>query len=282
MVRATPARRRGAIRPASSLRSGASSANSSGQDLALPQVDQAVAARFAEPEDDVTPAPFGLQAGAAAGARGREMWWADVGGQALLGERMGDAIGDELRVARVVEMLELAAAAVREMAAGWGLVVRAGGERAILRQHIARCGERGVAAGFRHTIAARGDADDQFSGIRRWCCGISGIRSSAMKAGPARSAMRVWSQTASQAAMKGSAPCPASRAATRPARTSPVPAVESQGEAWSLMAMASGEAMTVWAPLWTIVAPVLHAAAWFAPACRHPCRTCGRIRRHAG
>src|SRR3546814_1717561 len=85
-----------------------------------------------------------------------------------------------------------------------------------------------------HAIALGGDADDDVGvefGHRREAiaAGSSTSKSSAMKAAPARRAASPCSHSASHAARNPS-PVTASRAATSPASTSPVPAVESQEE----------------------------------------------------
>src|SRR5690606_14116639 len=99
---------------------------------ALLEVDDAVAALLGKPQPELFAEPQRAQAGATARARRRDVRRGDLpGGEALPGERAGNAaphIGGE---GLVREMLELAAAALREVAARRLGMVWAGRERAI-------------------------------------------------------------------------------------------------------------------------------------------------------
>jgi len=89
--------------------------------------------------------------------------------------------------------------------------------------------------------------------------GISSGRSSAIRPGPKADPAMPWSDTAPAAASNAPAPCP-SNPTTSPASTSPDPAVASQAGASILIAAGpAGDAMTVSAPLSTMVQP--HACA---------------------
>src|SRR5204862_1858741 len=148
-----------------------------------------------------------------------------------------------IRIGRVVDMLELAAAAFGEVAAGRILPVRAGHHRGAL-DPVARRGHRHEPAALGHSVAARGEGDDGFPLAHRQL-----MRSSAIIFGPARRAASAWRHTPAQAASNGSFPA-ARSAAMMPARTSPEPAVPSQGGAVPWMAARpSGAATTVSGPL---------------------------------
>lgn len=87
------------------------------------------------------------------------------------------------------------------------------------------------------------------------------IRSSAMRAGPARSPVSPCRKVAMAAAWKGGAPW-ARKAAMMPESTSPLPAVAKEGGALALMATRPpGSAMSVSAPLRMTTTPALSAAA---------------------
>ncbi len=95
---------------------------------------------------------------------------------------------------------------------------------------------------------------------RRGKGAIARKRSSAVMPSPARTAASPWRQTALAAASKGGMDC-ARWAPTRPASTSPVPAVASQGGALLLIATRpSGAAITVSAPFRTMTAFARRAA----------------------
>src|SRR5690606_15634332 len=109
-----------------------------------------------------------------------------------------------------------------------------------------------------------GDADNLFDfghSAAAYAAGTCLARSDAVNAAPARRAAQPCSHTASQAAVNGSCPA-ATRAATIPASTSPVPPAESQavGDGASTV-RPSGAAITVSGPLATTVAPIAFASA---------------------
>lgn len=87
----------------------------------------------------------------------------NLGLQTVLRERGLDPAHEIAAICLVVSMLELAAAALREMAARRLLMMRSGRERSIVEQRIAGDSERHVASARSHAIAARGDSNDQFS-----------------------------------------------------------------------------------------------------------------------
>ncbi len=153
------------------------------QDVTLAHVDDGVAARRGEADQPA----LGVQRRTAAGARGREIGRPDGGGQPLRVERGGDTVGDEARVAGVVEVLELAAAADREMAAGRRLVMWARDHRAGIGQRVTGRRKRGVSPVRRDALAPRRDAQDRAHSDAR--AGVSArARSSAMKLAPHRRA----------------------------------------------------------------------------------------------
>jgi hypothetical protein len=79
----------------------------------------------------------------------------------VLGKRRLDARDEITAIGCIVGMLQLAAAALRKMAARRLLVMRPGRQRTVVEQSIAGNPERNVAAALRHSVAARGDPDDQ-------------------------------------------------------------------------------------------------------------------------
>ena len=116
---------------------------------------------------------------------------ADFGGEAMLGERSLDPRNEIAAKGLVIDMLQLAPAAFREMTAGRFLVMESRGQRSVVEQDIAGNSERYVAAARRHAIAARGDAHDRLVHCRSAkACGIASTRSSAIIPGPAISAAR--------------------------------------------------------------------------------------------
>ena len=84
------------------------------------------------------------------------------GSQALLGERRRNPVLQEIRIGRVIDLLQLAAAAFGEMAAGRRLMVRAGHDGAVLGNDVTRRGHRHEAATLRHPLPARGKPDNPF------------------------------------------------------------------------------------------------------------------------
>ena len=95
------------------------------QDPAFVDIDQCMAGIFAESDLHLAVLHLSLQRGAASAFRGREFGGTDIGDQIVRSERTGDAIDDELSIALVVEMLELAPATSREVVAWRRLVMRA-------------------------------------------------------------------------------------------------------------------------------------------------------------
>ncbi len=119
-----------------------------------------MAAALGEAEMDLPPAPLGMERGAAARARRREGGRADLGLQPVGPERAGDAVDDEGGPGRIVELLELAAAAGPGNACTAATGGAGPGERAVGAEVVAGGGERHVAAVGGDAVAARRDADD--------------------------------------------------------------------------------------------------------------------------
>ena len=115
---------------------------------------------------------------------------ADFGLEPVLRQRRFDSRDQEGAIGGVVGVLELAAAALGEMAARRLLVMRAEGERAIVDHGVAGNPERHVATACRHPVPARGYADDELVHRRSRAAGIAAARSSAIICGPASSAAR--------------------------------------------------------------------------------------------
>ena len=88
---------------------------------------------------------------------------ADFGLEPVLRQRRFDSRDQEGAIGGVVGVLELAAAALGEMAARRLLVMRAEGERAIVDHGVAGNPERKVPAACCHAIAARGYSNDEFA-----------------------------------------------------------------------------------------------------------------------
>ena len=122
--------------------------------------------------------------------------------QALRRQRRGDPVDEELTKRDIVDMLELAAAAFGEMTAGRHRPMGARYGLAVVGDDVARCRHRHEAAAFGHAVAATGEADDGFAVHRQsaTAAGRQATRSSAISAGPASSAARLWSQTPAHAA----------------------------------------------------------------------------------
>ncbi len=160
-------------------------------------------------------------------------------------------VGDELGQRRIVRVLQLAPAAMREMAARRGLMMRAGGDPAALVHPVARHCACDMAAGGGDAVTLGGEADNGFGRGHEAAASASDTLSAScvgVKAAPARRAASPWSHTASQAAAKGSRPA-AMRLAAIPARTSPVPATDSQlGAGGASASLPSGAAMQVSGP----------------------------------
>ena len=193
--------------------------------------------------------PARLQRRPAAAARRREMGREDLGRRhALRGERGAIRSVEVVGIGRIVDMLELAAAAFGEVPAGRDLMVRAGRDGAVRRDQVAGRGHRHEAAAFasRRRRARRGGRSS--TGIRRRTGGgdrgrrRSGRGRRARPRGRAARRRRRRPRTDRRA--------PARRAAMMPARTSPVPALASQaGAGGAIAARPSGAATTVSAPL---------------------------------
>src|SRR3954453_3713483 len=109
------------------------------------------------------------------------MRFANLGFEAVLGKRADDPI-DQIGAIRFIgDMLELAAAAFREMAAWRLLVVWAGLDRAVIAQQVARRGERRVAPAGGHAFAARRDPNNRLAHRQSAkACGSASIKSSAI------------------------------------------------------------------------------------------------------
>ena len=80
----------------------------------------------------------------------------------MLGQRRLNARDQVAPIGFVVGMLQLAAAAFREMAAWRQLVLRPGRERSVIEQCVARHSKSHVAAAPSDAIATRRDPDDEF------------------------------------------------------------------------------------------------------------------------
>src|SRR4029079_13994075 len=152
---------------------------------------------------------------------------ANFGRKIVLRERRLDPRDEIAAIGVIVGVLELAAGALREMAARRLLVVGPERKRAVVEQCIARNSERHMLPAHCYPVAARGNADDQLAHRETMAAGMASTRASAMSCGPAISAARPWIQTPADAASKASSPR-ARIAAISPASTSPAPAPESE------------------------------------------------------
>ena len=85
----------------------------------------------------------------------------DSGFEPVLGECARDSRHQIIAIGGVIDMLELAPAALGEMAARRHLVMWPGHDRPVVEQRIARRRERGVAAACRDPVTARRNPDDQ-------------------------------------------------------------------------------------------------------------------------
>jgi hypothetical protein len=88
------------------------------------------------------------------------MRFPDLGRQLVLRERGFDSRAEIAAVRVIVDMLQLAPAAVREVTAWRLLMVRTRGKRSIAEQRIPSHSERHVAPARRHPVSAGSDADD--------------------------------------------------------------------------------------------------------------------------
>src|SRR5690348_8425900 len=173
---------------------------------------------------------------------------ADLGFEAVLGERGLDPRHEIAAIGLVVGMLELAPAAFGKVAAGRVLVVRPRSERAVVEQRVAGDSEGHMPPARRHAVAARSDADDQLV-HSAMAAGIASARLSAIIWGPAISAALPCTQTPAHAASNAGNPR-ARMAAITPARTSPVPALASHaGAGGRKPSRPSAEATSVSGPL---------------------------------
>ena len=174
-------------------------------------------------------------------------------GEALRGQRRGDPVDEEIGISRVVDMLELAAAAFGEMAAGRRLhgagpasIVAVGGDQ------VARRGHRHEAAALRsrRRRARRGGRSSRRSQAVGDGGGQMAMRSSAIRPGPAQLGGARLEPDAGAGRLERRPARRARIAATMPVSTSPVPALASQGGAGgAIAARPSGAATTVSAPL---------------------------------
>src|SRR4249919_423093 len=216
------------------------------EDMALQHVDDAVTTRLIEAGQHFTASLQGPERCASPGAWRRQMRRPDLGLQAVLGQRACYPRRTIVSIGGIRQMLQLAAAACREMAARRLPVAGARFERAIAKQQVTGHSEWDVTAAGRNAVASRGNSDDFFAHKTDW---IAATRSSAIIEGPAASAARPCSHTPAQAASNASSPR-ARIAAMIPASTSPVPAVASQaGAGGAKPSLPSGEATSVSGPL---------------------------------
>lgn len=178
--------------PLEQPRSGATSAKSSGAvDMALDDIDDGVALLLRKADQDAAALGFGMEGRAAAAAWRREMRRPQRRRQPLRVEGGGDPVGDEARIAFIVEMLELASATAREMTAGRRLMVRARHDGAVGGQGVAGGGKCGMTPVFGHAVATRGDADNDIAhGDQPLTAESASAKSSAMNARPQRRAAR--------------------------------------------------------------------------------------------
>lgn len=115
---------------------------------------------------------------------------ADLGLQPVLGKSKLDPRREVADVRLVVGMLELATAAFGKVTARRRLVVRAERQCSVIEHGVARNGERHMASGGGHSVAAGRDPDDKLVHRRSSAAGIAAARSSAIMCGPAISAAR--------------------------------------------------------------------------------------------
>ncbi len=170
------------------------------EDMAFVHVDDLVRGGGVEADQHAASCPPRAQARPAARARGRQIGQAELGRKPVLGERAGDPAGAKIGISRVGEVLELAPAAFGKVTAWRQLVARAFGQRAIVEQRVAGHREGDMLARRADPVTARGDAEDRLAHRSAIARGMAAIRSSAIIPGPASSAARPWSQTASHAA----------------------------------------------------------------------------------
>ncbi len=103
----------------------------------------------------------------------------NLGRKAVLRQRSFDPRNQIAAIRFIVGVLQLAPAAFREVTAWRHLMMRSGGQRAIVEQGVSRHAPRHMTAARRDSVAARGDADDQFV-HKATALGIAAARSSAI------------------------------------------------------------------------------------------------------
>jgi hypothetical protein len=128
------------------------------ENVALAHVDDPVAGLGVEAERS---APLPSQRGPAAAVRRRDVRWQDVGCRHPLSrQRREDPVTKEAGIGLVVDMLELAAAAFGEVAAGRLLPVRARLDTALGKNNVSRSDERVELPALPYSIASAGEAED--------------------------------------------------------------------------------------------------------------------------
>ena len=128
--------------------------------MAFAHVDDLVRFLGIEANHDTLPNLQGAQSRPAPAVWRRQMRFADFGRKIVLGQRRFDTRFQVAAISLVVGVLDLASPAFREKPARRLLVVRTVGERAIVEDRISGDAEGYVAAGRRHAVAARRNADD--------------------------------------------------------------------------------------------------------------------------
>src|SRR5689334_13843625 len=104
---------------------------------------------------------------------------ADLRRQPMLPERRLHARDEVAAIGFVIDVLQLASPALREVAARRFLVVGSRRKRSVVKQGIPWDPERNMAPARGHSISARRDANDEFVHRRRAnSCGIASTRSS--------------------------------------------------------------------------------------------------------
>jgi ABC-type phosphonate transport system ATPase subunit len=138
--------------------------------MAFLHVDYAVRSRFAKADWRERSAGCGMQRRASAASRRGEIRLGEhLGLEALPVRGVEDPVSYEAGERHLVEMLHLAAAAARKMAARRIGVVRPRLQTAIGLDDVTRRGERDVAAACRHPVTFRGNARDFFRFVHSNC-----------------------------------------------------------------------------------------------------------------
>ena len=109
---------------------------------------------------------------------------ANLGREAVLGERADDPAGAIIGIGRVGQMLELAPAAFGKVTAWRHLVARPLDQRPIVGDDVARHGEGAVLPAGADPVAARRDANDRIAHRSASVGGSAATRSSAIIPGP--------------------------------------------------------------------------------------------------